>query len=149
ALLFLAYLVVILLRWDDFSAGILALYTPSTFTASRLALILGTTVTIVAIHELGHGVTCKHFGGRVHEMGAMLIYFNPAFYCNVNDAWTFPERSARLWVTAAGSWIQLVIAGIAAIVWWGVVPGTVVSDVALTAVVMGGGITVLANANPL
>ena len=38
----------------------------------------------------------------------MLLYFEPAFFCNVNDAWTFPELKARLWVTAAGSWIQLV-----------------------------------------
>ena len=46
----------------------------------------------------------------MHEIGAMLLYFEPAFFCNVNDAWTFPELKARLWVTAAGSWIQLVLA---------------------------------------
>ena len=149
AALFLAYLLVLVLKWNEFAAGVIALYTPSNFTVEKLATILLTTVTIIGIHELGHGVTCKHFGGKVHEMGAMLIYFNPAFYCNVNDAWTFPERSARLWVTAAGSWIQLVIAGMAALVWWAAVPGTLVSDVALTAVVVGGGLTVLANANPL
>ncbi len=149
AVLFLAYLTVLALKWGDFTAGVVALYTPSEFTVEKIALILLTTVGIVGIHEVGHGVTCKHFGGKVHEMGAMLIYFNPAFYCNVNDAWTFPQRSARLWVTAAGSWIQLVIAGIAAIVWWAVVPGTALSNIALTAVVVGGGLTVLANANPL
>ena len=149
AALFLAYLMVLALKWGYFTAGVVALYTPSEFTLEKIAIILMTTVGIVGIHEVGHGVTCKHFGGKVHEMGAMLIYFNPAFYCNVNDAWTFPQRSARLWVTAAGSWIQLVIAGIAALVWWAAVPGTAVSDVALTAVVVGGGLTVLANANPL
>ncbi|HEU4829297.1 MAG TPA: HlyD family efflux transporter periplasmic adaptor subunit [Gemmatimonadales bacterium] len=149
AVLFLAYLTVLVLKWGDFTAGVVALYTPSQFTPEKIAIIVVTTLGIIGIHELGHGVTCKHFGGKVHEMGAMLIYFNPAFYCNVNDAWTFPERSARLWVTAAGSWIQLVLAGIAALIWWAAVPGTVVSDVALTAVVVGGGLTVLANANPL
>ena len=149
AALFLAYLLVLVLKWNEFTAGVIALYTPSNFTGEKIATILLTTITIIGIHELGHGVTCKHFGGKVHEMGAMLIYFNPAFYCNVNDAWTFPERSARLWVTAAGSWIQLVLAGMAALVWWAAVPGTLVSDVALTAVVVGGGLTVLANANPL
>lgn len=149
AALFLAYLMVLALKWGDFTAGVVALYNPSAFTGEKIAIILMTTVGIVGIHEVGHGVTCKHFGGKVHEMGAMLIYFNPAFYCNVNDAWTFPQRSARLWVTAAGSWVQLVLAGIAAIIWWAAVPGTVISDVALTAVVVGGGLTVLANANPL
>ena len=76
------------------------------------------------IHELGHGYTCKYFGGQVHEIGAMLLYFEPAFFCNVNDAWTFPELRARLWVTAAGSWIQLVVASLAAIVWWAVAART-------------------------
>ena len=72
-----------------------------------------TALVIIVIHELGHGYTCKYFGGQVHEIGAMLLYFEPAFFCNVNDAWTFPELRARLWVTAAGSWIQLVVASLA------------------------------------
>ena len=72
----------------------------------------------ILIHELGHGFTCKHFGGEVHELGFMLIYLQPAFYCDVSDAWSFPEKRARLWVTAAGSWIQLVVASLAAIVWF-------------------------------
>ena len=61
-----------------------------------------TGVVVILIHELGHGFACKHFGGEVHELGFMLIYFQPAFYCNVNDAWSFPALRARLWVTAAG-----------------------------------------------
>ncbi|HEU5304603.1 MAG TPA: HlyD family efflux transporter periplasmic adaptor subunit, partial [Gemmatimonadales bacterium] len=72
-----------------------------------------------------------------------------AFYCNVNDAWTFPERRARLWVTAAGSWIQLVLASLAAIVWWAATPGTVASQIAFAAVLIGGITTVFMNANPL
>jgi len=67
----------------------------------------------------------------------------------VNDAWTFPELRSRLWVTAAGSWIQFVLASIAAIVWWAATPGTVLSEVALAAVLFGGVTTILVNANPL
>src|SRR5438128_12003473 len=108
-----------------------------------------TAMVVIVVHELGHAFTCKYFGGQVHEMGAMLSYFQPAFYCNVNDAWTFRDRAARLWVTAAGSWIQLVVAGLAAIVWWAAVPDTLISQIALAAMVIGGVTTVLANANPL
>jgi len=108
-----------------------------------------TGTVIIIIHELGHGFTCKYFGGQVHEIGAMLLYFEPAFYCNVNDAWTFPDLKARLWVTAAGSWIQLVAASLAAIVWWAVTPDTLISQVALSAVLIGGVTTVVMNANPL
>jgi hypothetical protein len=114
-----------------------------------LAVLWLTGTVIIVIHELGHGLTCKYFGGQVHEIGAMLIYFEPAFFCNVNDAWTFPDLRARLWVTAAGSWIQLVIASIAAVVWWAATPGTMVSEVAFAAVLIGGITTVFMNANPL
>ena len=82
-------------------------------------------------------------------MGAMLMYFEPAFFCNVNDAWTFPELRARLWVTAAGSWIQMIVASFAAMVWWAASPETLISQVALAAAIIGGFTTVLLNANPL
>jgi putative peptide zinc metalloprotease protein len=79
----------------------------------------------------------------------MLFYFQLAFFCNVNDAWTFPERRARLWVTAAGSWIQLVVASLAAVVWWAATPGTMLEYAAFAGVFTGGIATVLMNANPL
>ena len=146
--LFAAYLLVLGLKWGEFSQALADLYTFNVGLGSFAVLWLTGTVIIV-IHELGHGLTCKYFGGQVHEIGAMLIYFEPAFFCNVNDAWTFPELRARLWVTAAGSWIQLVIASIAAVVWWAATPGTMVSDVAFAAVLIGGITTVFMNANPL
>src|SRR5262249_14751480 len=118
-------------------------------SGGTLTVFYLTSTVIIAIHELGHGYTCKFFGGQVHEIGAMLLYFEPAFFCNVNDAWTFPELKARIWVTAAGSWIQLVLAGIASIVWWAATPGSLVSEVALAAVIIGGLTTVLMNINPL
>src|SRR2546428_7016742 len=126
-----------------------ALYTPSTYTIGTVVLLWSALMVVVCVHELGHGFTCKYFGGQVHELGAMLIYFQPAFYCNVNDAWTFPDLRARLWVTAAGSWIQLVLAALAAIVWWLAQPGTLISQLALFLVGIGGVTTVVANAHPL
>ncbi len=146
--LFAVYLLVLGLKWGEFSQALADLYTLNVGLGAFVVLWLTSTV-IIAIHELGHGLTCKYFGGQVHEIGAMLIYFEPAFFCNVNDAWTFPELKARLWVTAAGSWIQLVIASLAAVVWWAATPGTMVSDVAFAAVLIGGITTVLLNANPL
>jgi hypothetical protein len=146
--LFAVYLLVLGLKWGEFSQRLADLYALN-ISLGSLAVLWLTGLVIIVIHELGHGVTCKYFGGQVHEIGAMLIYFEPAFFCNVNDAWTFPELRARLWVTAAGSWIQLVIAGIAAIVWWAATPGTLVSDIAFAAVLIGGITTVFMNANPL
>lgn len=147
--LFAVYFAVAVVRFEELGQGVIAMYTAEFYTLQNILLFWGTAMVVIAIHELGHGVTCKYFGGQVHEMGAMLIYFQPAFYCNVNDAWTFPKLSHRLWVTAAGSWIQLVVAGLAAILWVVVDPGTVVSRVAFFAVLVGGATTILANANPL
>ncbi|MFL5474364.1 MAG: hypothetical protein ACJ8A6_01620, partial [Gemmatimonadales bacterium] len=146
--LFLVYFLIVAIRWSEFSSALADLYTLRVGLGDLVVLWLTGTV-IIAIHELGHGFTCKYFGGEVHEIGAMLIYFEPAFFCNVNDAWTFPELRARLWVTAAGSWIQLVVASVAAIVWWAANPGTLVSQVAFAAVLIGGLTTVLMNLNPL
>ena len=147
--LFIAYFGIVISRHEVFLAALSAMYHPSSWSLGFFATFWLTGLTVIAIHEFGHGFTCKYFGGEVHEMGAMLIYLQPAFYCNVNDAWTFPELKARLWVTAAGSWIQMVVAGIAAIVWWAAVPDTLISTVALIAVLIGGAMTLLANANPL
>jgi hypothetical protein len=43
----------------------------------------------------------------------------------------------------------MVIAGVAAIVWWAATPGTLISQVALSAVLIGGITTVVVNLNPL
>ena len=55
-----------------------ALQALSLFESLLLAWL--TLFGIVAIHEFAHGLTCKYFGGRVHEMGFMLLYFQPALY---------------------------------------------------------------------
>ena len=146
--LFALYFLIIAVKWPEFSRTIADIYTFQ-LDLRTLVLLWVTGSVIIVFHELGHAFTCKYFGGQVHEIGAMLIYFEPAFFCNVNDAWTFPELKARLWVTAAGSWIQLVLASIAAIIWWAVAPGTVVSEVAFATVIIGGITTVLMNLNPL
>jgi putative peptide zinc metalloprotease protein len=146
--LFGIYLLILALKWPEFSQALADFYTLNVGLGTLVVLWL-TGAVIIVIHELGHGFTCKYFGGQVHEIGAMLIYFEPAFFCNVNDAWTFPELKSRLWVTAAGSWIQLVVASLAAIVWWAATPGTLTWEVAFAAVFIGGFTTVLMNANPL
>jgi putative peptide zinc metalloprotease protein len=69
------------------------------------------------IHECAHGLTCKHFGGEVREVGFLLILLMPGLYCNVSDAWMFREKSKRLWVTFAGAYCDLVMWALAVAVW--------------------------------
>ena len=147
--LFAIYFLVLAVTWGEFGTAVKSLYSLSALTPSTVFMFWALSLVVIGIHELGHAYTCKYFGGEVHEMGFMLIYFEPAFYCNVNDAWTFPELRARLWVTAAGSWIQFVIASLAAIVWWVAVPGGLVSDIAVSTMLIGGVTTIITNMNPL
>jgi putative peptide zinc metalloprotease protein len=146
---FAGYLIVLGFRWREYGAALQSVYSPQTITAGHVGVFVATAVGIMLIHELGHAFACKYFGGEVPEIGFMLLYFQPAFYCDVSDAWTFPERRARFWVTAAGSWIQLVAAGVAALVWWIATPGTLVAEVSAAAMLVGGVVTLLTNMNPL
>jgi putative peptide zinc metalloprotease protein len=147
--LFAVYLVVLVAGWDSFAAALQSTYSLHSLTVANGVTLWITAGIVILIHELGHAFTCKYFGGEVRELGFMLLYFQPAFYCNVSDAWSFPERRARLWVTAAGSWIQIVAASLGAIVWWAAAPGTLPSHVGAAAMLVGGVTTLLTNANPL
>jgi multidrug resistance efflux pump len=114
---------------------------------SSLPLIFGLILVIASAHEFGHGVTCKHFGGEVHELGFMLIYFQPAFYCNVSDAWLFRERWKRLWVGFAGPFFELFLWSLATMAWQVTDVATPINDVAL-AVMTISGIKGLIDLNP-
>ena len=53
------------------------------------------------IHEFGHGLSCKHFGGECHEMGVMLLVFSPCLYCDVSDSWMLRNKWHRIVIGAA------------------------------------------------
>lgn len=147
--LFAVYCGLLGARWSEFKGAVAATYSLHTITFANVVALWLTAAFVILVHELGHAFTCKYFGGEVRELGFMLIYFQPAFYANVSDAWSFPDRRQRLWVTAAGSWIQLVVASLGAILWWAAAPGTIAASVALAAMLIGGLTTVFTNANPL
>ncbi|HYF37101.1 MAG TPA: hypothetical protein VD994_17510, partial [Prosthecobacter sp.] len=79
-------------------------------TLPNLALVWILTILVKVIHEFGHGLTCKHYGGEVHEMGALVIVFSPFLYADVTDSYLFPKKRQRILVSAAGIYIELVIA---------------------------------------
>ncbi len=113
-----------------------------------LLLIWLVVASVVMMHEFAHGLTCRHFGGEVHELGFMLLYFQPAFYCDVSDAWMFPTRRERMWVTFAGGYFQLVLWGVGTVVWRITAPDTLINQVALI-VILFAGLQTLFNFNPL
>ena len=105
-------------------------------------------VCVVTLHEFAHGLTCRYFGGKVRDLGFMLIYFAPALFCDVSDSWMFPKRRDRMWVTFAGGYFQLVIWGLALIVWRIVAEDTIIGQIALI-IILFAGLQTLFNFNPL
>ena len=100
------------------------------------------------LHEFAHGLTCKHHGGEVREIGFLLMFFMPCFYCNVSDAWLFREKSKRLWVTLAGGYFELFLWALAVFVWRITMPGTTVNYLAFLVLSLSG-IDSFFNFNPL
>ena len=111
ALMLLATLITVL-QWSDVRQDLSRLY-----RLSSIPLFLLVTFGLAFAHEAAHGLTCKRFGGEVHELGFLLLYFTPGFYTNVSDAWLFPEKSKRLWVGVAGPYFELFLWALATLTW--------------------------------
>lgn len=115
-------------------------------TAIYLWMALG---VVKVIHEFGHGLSCKRFGGEVHEMGFLLMCFSPALYCNVSDAWILPNKWHRIIISAAGIYVELVIAAIATFIWWYTPTQPFINNLSLSLMIVCSVSTVVFNANPL
>ncbi|MFM7413530.1 MAG: HlyD family efflux transporter periplasmic adaptor subunit [Planctomycetota bacterium] len=110
-----------------------------------LAAALGVTKIL---HEFGHGLSCKHYGGECHEMGVMLLVFTPCLYCDVSDSWMLPNKWKRAAIGAAGMYVEVIIASIATYLWWNSHPGTF-NKLCLDVMFVSSVSTILFNANPL
>ncbi len=89
------------------------------FFSFKTVVYLWIALAVVkVIHEFGHGLSCKMFGGEVHELGLLFLCFSPAMYCNVSDAWKMPNKWHRILISYAGIYVELLIAAIATFVWW-------------------------------
>src|SRR6185436_10731524 len=111
---------------------------PRLYSVQSLALAWCIAMLVIVAHEFAHGLTCKHFGGSVREIGFLLLYFQPAFYCNVSDAWLFPEKSKRLWVSFAGAYFEIFLWSLATVVWRVTDPYTLINYVALVVMATSG-----------
>jgi putative peptide zinc metalloprotease protein len=135
--------------WTRVQGDTAALYTFQGKSAYDIWMFWILLFAVGAIHEFGHGLTCKHFGGDVHQMGFMLIYFTPAFFTDTTDILLFDRAGRRQWVLFAGIWIELVLCGIAALVWHFSAPGSVTNDLAYKLMLLSGIQGAFLNLNPL
>jgi len=118
------------------------------FHLHSIGLIIVVLFVMLTLHEYAHAILCRYYGGAVHEMGFLLMYFQPCFYCDISDAWLFPQKSRRLAVTWAGPFYQFLILAVAMIIWRVTVEDTAVNIVARMFVLVCW-ITTFVNFNPL
>jgi len=111
-----------------------------------LALTMG---VVKVLHELGHGLSCKHFGGECHEIGFMLLVLTPCLYCNVSDSWMLPNKWKRAMIGAAGMYVELVLASIATFLWWFSDRASLLNNLSLNVMFICSVSTLIFNGNPL
>ncbi|HET6573831.1 MAG TPA: HlyD family efflux transporter periplasmic adaptor subunit [Fimbriiglobus sp.] len=135
--------VVVSANWDDMVSRFAGAWRWETALLVWLTLLAATT-----LHEFAHGLTCKHYGGEVHEIGFLMMFFLPCLYCNVSDAWLFKEKSKRLLVTFAGGYCDLCLWALAVFAWRLTPPEGLPNYVAWVVLTVVGG-RVFFNFNPL
>lgn len=142
----LAALVLVGVEFESFSAR---LPTFQNFFAGNnwiwLAIALCCTKVL---HEFGHGLACKKFGGHCHEMGLMLLILTPCLYCNVTDSWMIRSKWRRAAIGAAGMYLELILAAGCTFLWWMSQPG-LLNHLCLNVMFISSVSTLLFNANPL
>lgn len=114
----------------------------------NLALLFVAFFVTKLLHEFGHAFACRIFGGGVHNMGIMLLVFSPVPYVDVTSSWAFRERWRRIWVGAAGMYVELFIAALAVFVWARTGAG-LVNGLAYNIIFVASVSTLAFNLNPL
>ncbi|MBK7406363.1 MAG: PqqD family peptide modification chaperone [Phycisphaerales bacterium] len=131
-------------EWEALKNGV-----DSAMAPANWGWLIVVFIVTKAIHETGHGVICKRFGGQVPEFGFMLLVLFPAPYVDASTAWALPSKWKRMAVGAGGMIFELFVAGIAALVWKSTPDGSLARQVAYNAMFTASVSTVIFNANPL
>ena len=107
------------------SMGLLALVThwerfansfDEVFSIRNGAMLMLVWLTLKVLHELGHAAACQRLGGEVTRFGLVFILFSPIAWVDVTSSWSFRSKWSRICVSAAGMYVELLLAGVAALV---------------------------------
>jgi putative peptide zinc metalloprotease protein len=72
---------------------------------------------VVAIHELSHAFTLKHYGGTVPEIGLLMICLMPGCYTDTTASYRLIKRRQRVLVVGAGVLCQIILWAIGLWLW--------------------------------
>jgi putative peptide zinc metalloprotease protein len=72
---------------------------------------------MMMIHEGGHAIACKAYGGSVREMGFMVKYLIPGAYTKIDDILMFRGRLDRICTILIGPVVSLTMIPVALCTW--------------------------------
>lgn len=144
AMLIATALVMAGIHWDSLTEGGLDRF----ISAENLTLLALVYPVLKLVHEFGHAVVVRHYGGNVRELGVMFLLFMPVPYVDASSSITFTNKWHRIFVDGAGILVELGMASVAMFVWVLAEPG-IVRAVAHNVMIISGVSTLLFNGNPL
>ncbi len=119
----------------------------SSIQGDRWLMLFVCYVVAKSLHELGHAVACVHTKTECNEVGVMFLCLAPCLYCDTTDSWKLPSKWQRAGIAAAGMYVELILATLAAAVWLATRDGTYHYVAASMMIVCSTG-TLLVNSNP-
>lgn len=136
-------------HWSEVGRDSLEFYNFADKSWGDVATFWLTASVLLCIHEIGHGLTVKHYGAPVPAMGFLLIYLTPGFYTDTTAGEVKGDRFQRLMIAVAGVYSELIICALVTPIWWLSPPNTPVHNFAYTIILLTGIAVVFINWNPL
>ncbi len=100
------------------------------------------------VHEAGHALSVKAFGGSVYRTGVILIGVFPVPYVDASTAAALPRKTQRIVIGAAGMMAEIAVAAVALYIWLSVEPG-LVRAIAFSVIAIAAISVAIVNGNPL
>ncbi|NUQ65353.1 MAG: HlyD family efflux transporter periplasmic adaptor subunit [Pirellulales bacterium] len=130
-------------NWDRFARSFADLFSPD-----QWLYLAAVWVVLKMLHETAHGLACKKYGGTVPSAGITLILLSPVAFTDLTSCWRIRFKWQRIVTSIAGVYVELGVAGAAAIVWSQTGPGPV-NHVCHKVVLMTSVMALVFNLNPL
>ena len=131
-------------HWKELTANL----SDRVLSSSNLLVMAAVFPVVKLLHELGHGMATRIWGGTVPQVGLMFMVFAPMPYVEASSSSAFASKYRRAVVAAAGMLVELFVAALAMYVWLLTEPG-VARAVAFNTMVIAGVSTLVVNGNPL
>lgn len=138
----------VVLNWTQLTQG----HLDRVLSPSNLFLLWLTYPCFKVLHELGHGLFTKVWGGQVNDCGVVFVVGTPLPYVDASAATGFQSKRQRLMVGAAGMAVELFLAALALLLWLQLSPDSgagFLRDFLYNIIIIGGVSTLFFNGNPL